>query len=267
LPYHNVGEIEMYYEMQGNSNEYLVLVHGYTGDISDWYHQINYFKNKYSVLAMDLRGHGLSESPRNRSMYTRIAMGEDIISLLKYLNINRFHIAGHSMGGGITQYIGLRIPEKIQSITLASSSLGIQAEEDAKILSWIENRLHIAEIHGMEAVANQDPIEPNTSMVPVERLQEELIRLSKMSVDSFIGISENFKIEDGIDKEIENIKSPTLILCGELDSETMLKNSINLSQLITNATLSVIPEAQHSPQWEFPGLFNEILDSFLADHR
>tara|TARA_B100000029_G_C17256652_1_gene844818 strand:+ start:52 stop:315 length:264 start_codon:yes stop_codon:yes gene_type:complete len=87
-----------------------------------------------------------------------------------------------------------------------------------------------------------------------------------MSVDAFLGTSEGFKVYDGVDEKIEDIATPTLIICGELDSEIMLQNSIALSELIPNAELIVIPTAQHSPQWEFPSLVNQFIESFMRRH-
>lgn len=249
----------------GKSQECILFIHGYTGDISDWQNQIDHFKNDYTVLALDLRGHGLTDAPKDRSKYTRSIMGDDVISLVKLLGFTNFHILGHSMGGGIAQYIALKIPDYISTLTLVSSSFMIRPEGDPELSDWIHSRHQIAEELGMCAVAKQEPFLPDDSMIPKYRLEQEQYRLSKMSVDAFIGTSEGFKLNDGVDEQIRDIDIPTMVVCGELDSETMLQNSINLSELIPDAQLYIIPSAQHSPQWEFPSLFNQLIDDFLSN--
>ncbi len=193
-------------------------------------------------------------------------MGDDVISLVKFLDFNNFHVVGHSMGGGIAQYIALQIPKYIRTLTLISSSFRIRPEEDPELSDWLQSRHNMAEELGMIAVSNQKPLVPNDSMIPQHRLEYEQSRLSKMSVDAFLGTSEGFKVYDGVDEKIEDIATPTLIICGELDSEIMLQNSIALSELIPNAELIVIPTAQHSPQWEFPSLVNQFIESFMRRH-
>tara|TARA_Y100000588_G_scaffold13600_2_gene14668 strand:- start:7393 stop:8196 length:804 start_codon:yes stop_codon:yes gene_type:complete len=267
LPYYKFDDISFHYEYYGKSKDCLLFIHGYTGDISDWQNQIEYFKNKYTVLALDLRGHGLTDSPKDRSKYTRVIMGDDVISLIEFLGLNKFHIVGHSMGGSIAQYIALKIPSKIRTLTLISSSFMIRQEKDPELSDWLQSRRQLAQEFGMTSVAQQAPLIPDDSMMPEHRIKYERYRLSRMSVDAFIGTSEGFKIQDRVDERVGDIKIPTMIICGELDSETMLKNSLNLSELITGSELDIIPSAQHSPQWEFPNLVNNILDKFLRKHQ
>ena len=57
MPSATINGVDLYYELHGDSGEPLVLVHGYTGDISDWRHQLPEFSRTHRVLVLDLRGH------------------------------------------------------------------------------------------------------------------------------------------------------------------------------------------------------------------
>ena len=60
MPYATVNGNSLYYELHGASGEELVLVHGFSGDISDWQHQVPEFSGTHRVLVLDQRGHGRS---------------------------------------------------------------------------------------------------------------------------------------------------------------------------------------------------------------
>jgi pimeloyl-ACP methyl ester carboxylesterase len=59
----------LYYERHGDRGEPLVLVHGATGDVTDWRFQIAEFAPTHRVLVMDHRGHGRSDAPSDRAAY------------------------------------------------------------------------------------------------------------------------------------------------------------------------------------------------------
>jgi pimeloyl-ACP methyl ester carboxylesterase len=70
MPHARINGIDIYFERHGEAGEPLVLIHGYTGDISDWRFQIEAFAPTNRVLVFDNRGHGLSEAPPDRASYT-----------------------------------------------------------------------------------------------------------------------------------------------------------------------------------------------------
>ena len=64
MPIASINGVKLNSELHGESGEPLVLVHGYTGDITDWRHQLPAFSPSFRVLIADNRGHGLSEAPQ-----------------------------------------------------------------------------------------------------------------------------------------------------------------------------------------------------------
>lgn len=53
MPFATVNGLGLYYELHGDGGEPLVFVHGYTGDSTDWRHQIDEFAGDYRVLVFD----------------------------------------------------------------------------------------------------------------------------------------------------------------------------------------------------------------------
>ncbi len=81
MAYATINGVKLNYEVHGDSGEPLVLVHGYTGDITDWRHQLPAFAQSHRVLIVDNRGHGQSEAPADRAAYSVRQMASDVRTL------------------------------------------------------------------------------------------------------------------------------------------------------------------------------------------
>jgi pimeloyl-ACP methyl ester carboxylesterase len=263
VPTATVNGVRLYYELHGDSGEPLVLVHGYTGDISDWRHQLPEFSTTHRVLAMDLRGHGRSEAPSDRSSYTVEQMAGDVEALIDQVGFERYHLLGHSMGGGIVQEIALHSPQRLLSLTLEDTSFKFPMMADPAVEEWWKTRMALAEAGKMAELAELLPPIPPPPHMPADRLEEAKVRLSKMSPDAFIGAWEGLVSWQGTKTRAAAISTPTLIIYGDLDTPALIQGSQRLAGLIPNARVEVIPETAHSPQWERPELFNRALRRHL----
>ncbi len=266
MPNATVNGIRLYYETHGDSGESLVLVHGYTGDVSDWRHQLPDFSKTHRLLAMDLRGHGRSDAPRDRSSYTVEQMADDVEALIERVGLERYHLLGHSMGGAIVQEIALRSPRKLLSLTLHDTSCKFGPGDDPVMTEWRDKRLAIADTGDMAAVAELPPPVAPPPHMPADRLQETKVRLANMSPEAFIGAWRGLLAWQGTVGRAREISVPTLIIYGDSDMPALIRGSQKLAELIPDVRVEVIPEAAHSPQWERPTLFNRALRRHLEAH-
>lgn len=264
MPFARINGVELYYEEHGDTGEPLVFVHGYTGDITDWRHQVPEFSRTYRVIVIDNRGHGKSEAPEDRAQYSVRQMADDTEALLSELGVAQYHLLGHSMGGAVAQEIALRSGERLLSLTLHNTSIDFAGSVNhPNIAAWRDYRFMLAETRGMEAVANvQSPFPPPPHM-PMERMEETKKRLAGMSVHAFIGAWEGLSKWEGATERAHKIGVQTLVIYGDMDGPLIISGSRTLTSRIPNATEHVVPETGHQPQWERPELFNEALRSFL----
>jgi 3-oxoadipate enol-lactonase len=266
MPLAKVNDLRLYYELHGDAGDMLVFVHGYTGDITDWRLQIAEFSRDFRILVMDLRGHGRSEAPQGRSCYTIPCMTADVRELVEFLGFDRFHLVGHSMGGAITQEMALQAPDRLLSLTLEDTAPNFGLSLDDAMLQFRAKRLSLAGTEGMAAVAAMElPFTP--PHMPAARLRELNERLSRMSVDAFLGAAQGLVDWEGAVARISSIAAPTLVVYGDLDAPALVASSRRLAKLIPNASLEIIAEAAHSPQWERPELFNAVLRRHLEENR
>lgn len=118
MPIAKIDNINIYYEIHGKGDP-LVLIMGFSQDISEWEKTIVKLSEKYRVLAFDNRGAGRSDKPD--IPYTIEIMADDTAKLMEAIGIMRADILGISMGGRIALALALQHPGKVKGLVLAST--------------------------------------------------------------------------------------------------------------------------------------------------
>jgi pimeloyl-ACP methyl ester carboxylesterase len=72
----------------------------------------------YRAIAVDLKGHGLSDKPEGRGEYTLASMAAHALEILDALDIARARLVGHSLGGAIAAEVALRAPDRVHQLAL-----------------------------------------------------------------------------------------------------------------------------------------------------
>ena len=111
--------------------ELCLLIQGVGAVGKAWTPQIDGLSQDFSLISYDNRGIG--NSTIRSDQLTIEAMAQDAIAIMDSLGIERFHLAGHSMGGIIAQQVALTAPTRIKSLSLLCTfHRGAQAAR----LSW-----------------------------------------------------------------------------------------------------------------------------------
>jgi 2-succinyl-6-hydroxy-2,4-cyclohexadiene-1-carboxylate synthase len=109
----------------------IVLLHGFTGDITTWLPLMEHLPWKQPVWAVDLVGHGRSPAPDDADAYSMDNQVAAVLAALSEAGVTRAHWLGYSMGGRVALALALSAPERVASLTLIGASPGI-AEADAR---------------------------------------------------------------------------------------------------------------------------------------
>lgn len=125
--------VRIHYTDDG-TGEPVVLVHGFAinSDLN-WRKNgiISELSRHFRVIAMDLRGHGLSGKPHSAEEY-RLHMVEDIGALLNHLRIENAHIVGYSLGGFVALKFARMHPDRVR--TLSALGSGWEQPEESQFL-------------------------------------------------------------------------------------------------------------------------------------
>src|SRR5512133_2553368 len=90
---------KMYYESYGSGESVIVFIHGWSVTCRSWDDQIDFFKNKFKVILIDLPGFGKSE--HNRQDWSMQHYGIDVAGLCRELELKNVYLVGWSMGTGV----------------------------------------------------------------------------------------------------------------------------------------------------------------------
>ncbi|MCX8065621.1 MAG: alpha/beta hydrolase, partial [Candidatus Hydrogenedentes bacterium] len=133
--YFDSNGCKIHYRVEGEGPP-IILIHGYgvNADINwRWNGIIRVLRKHYTVISIDVRGHGLSDKPENADAYG-IEMVNDILRLMDHLNIPKAYIMGYSMGGFITLKFVTMYPERVIKAVVGGAGYEKPDGENLKIL-------------------------------------------------------------------------------------------------------------------------------------
>ena len=128
---------ELNYRKLGQGDRTLVFVHGVLGYWRNFYSISQAFKENYTCLLYDQRGHGLSF---HKAPYTVESMAQDLKELLGFLKLKSVVLVGHSLGGWVCLYLAYKEPDWVKRLVVVDSSpwpKDSAGEEIKQILSYL----------------------------------------------------------------------------------------------------------------------------------
>lgn len=103
--------VRVAFEVHGSGSPALVFVHGWSCNRGYWAGQIAPFAKSFTVVAIDLAGHG--DSGTDRKNWTIPAYGADVAAVVKKLDLKKVILIGHSMGGDVIPEAALLLPGRV----------------------------------------------------------------------------------------------------------------------------------------------------------
>ena len=236
----------------------LVFVHGYLGGGLQWADQVEIFSEHFRVITPDLPGFGENHAMTTPETIRELA--QYVLDELDQLEVDRFHLVGHSMGGMIVQEMVALAPARVDKLVLyGTGPVGIMP---GRFETIDESRRGVKE-KGVEETGRriaatwfQDGELASGYKVCAElalkaSLQAALAGLSAM--EGWSGVS-----------ALSEITSSTLVLWGDGDRAYLWSQPEQLWREIADAHLAVIPGCSHAVHLEKPHLFNAMLLDFLG---
>ena len=99
------------HHIDGKGEVTLLFVHGAYIDQSYWAAQVDFFKRDYTVVTLDLAGHG--KSGRSRTDWSIEGLADDIVALIKYHQLEKVILIGHSLGADLNLIAATKFPDPI----------------------------------------------------------------------------------------------------------------------------------------------------------
>ena len=124
-------EVMIYYDIHNPGHQPLIFIHGWCSKGSFWQKQAEYFSKDFTVITVDLAGHGRSERRPAGCSHHFVDWVPQVLEAANVLSLDRFALLGHSMGAGISSLLAGTEPERIERAVLIEG-LGPLVERAAR---------------------------------------------------------------------------------------------------------------------------------------
>ena len=229
-----MSDISLCYTKQG-AGPPLLLLHGNGEDGGYFTHQTDYFSRRYTVYAVDTRGHG--RSPRGTAPFTIAQFAEDLSEFMDEQGILRAPILGFSDGGNIALTFALAHPGRVSRLILNGANLdpsGVKARVQIPIIFCYKLASLFAEKSPQaKARAEMLGLMVNEPRIPPEALKE--------------------------------LRLPVLVIAGTRD---MIREAHTrmIAGALPDSRLVLIP-GDHFIAARNPEAFNQAVEAFLNENK
>jgi 2-succinyl-6-hydroxy-2,4-cyclohexadiene-1-carboxylate synthase len=242
-----------------------VLLHGFSGSSLDWSEIATKLRAMdRGVVAIDLVGHGKTESPPDPARYTMTETVRDLDQIASRLGISEADWVGYSMGGRVALHMALAHPERVGTLVLESASAGIEdaharekrRESDNALASRIEERgvEWFADYWGALPLFETQWELPPATLASLR--QRRLANLPAGLADSLRGMGQG--AHEYVGGRLPDLRGDVLLVAGGRDLK-YVEVARRLSALIPASSCVIVPEAGHAVHLESPEAFTEAL--------
>ena len=182
-------------------------------------------------------------------------MAGDLHALVEHLGLKTVDLVGAAQGGFVVLDYVFAHPERVRSLSVVSSYMGIQEPDYAAVNARLRPPFFATLPHDFQELSPS--YRAGNPQGVADWHAEEDRAVTGKRIAPVLGTIPTWAL-------LESIRHPVLLATG--DSDLYVPPSLLRMQAshLPGATVHVVPEAGHSPYWERPDLFNDILLGFLG---
>lgn len=266
MPDLQLNDVSLHYEVTGNGPPLLLLA-GMLSDGASWGPLIAPMSENYTVIRPDNRTTGRT-TPWDAPISV-MQMTHDAIALMAHLGHDRFHVAGHSLGGLISLEIAGLVPDRVSSVTVLASGR-IRSPRTAAVFDALLNirRAPGGEdmwLHGLYPwVFGQAFFKnPENTKLAIAAAQAYPHAQSADAMAHQITAFRGYRPEAPLDQ----ITAPTLVMYAGQDVLVPPDMARPGFTVIPNLTEVTVEDAGHSIVWDAPDAVEQSLTNHLETHK
>lgn len=264
MPKKIVNGVEINYTLDGPADApALTFVHGQSFSLETWSDQTPAFSDRFRVLCLDLRGHGGSGLGEIKETLRMSDMAADIVALWDALGIQKSHYVGKSLGGMIGYEMALEHGDRLLSVSFVATQGEMpdgsleRMRGQAERFRTSEKKMGLAAEVLLTRYLPEDYRTTNPeSFAKLERI------VTALPTEGYAYTTEAINAMR-YDSRLGEIKTPTMVIAGEIDAPTPPARMEIYRDQIAGAGWAVIEGAAHLPNVEKPDAFNKALAGFL----
>jgi pyruvate dehydrogenase E2 component (dihydrolipoamide acetyltransferase) len=235
----------------------VLLVHGFGADLNTWMFTQPVLAEGRRVIALDLPGHG--GSVKEVCGGDSDSLADAVEGALRVLDIGKFHLVGHSMGGAVAALLALRRPDLVSSLTLIASA-GLGPEVNGSFIDGFVRVARRREAVEILSLLVHDPALVSRTMVEdvlrYKRLDGVSAALARIAEAWFAGGRQLLDLTD----RIATLAMPVQLIWGREDRIIPVAHA---AALASRFPVHIIEQAGHLPHMEKAGEVNRLLNGFI----
>jgi pimeloyl-ACP methyl ester carboxylesterase len=263
-----VEGLQIHYRAAG-SGPPLILIHGIGASIFAWRFVFDRLARDYTVYALDLKGHGLSDKPDSGD-YSPFGMADLVAHFMDALGIEAAKVIGLSMGGAAGLGLAIRHPSRVEQLVLiGSAGYSFNYHVMPLLIRFARTPLGSAVIGlGLRQRSfitwylRSCYYEPDRMCTP-EAIDGYFLPLLTPGTGGIVSLLARDFGQVSIAHRLKEVQAPTLIVWGQYDALIPLHWGYRFQQDITNAKLVVFPKCGHCPHEEEPQKFLDTVSAFF----
>ncbi|MDQ6600947.1 alpha/beta fold hydrolase [Bacillus salipaludis] len=252
---------KIFYEEKG-SGEPLIFIHGVGLDHTMWNQQINSLSDSFRVIVYDMVGHGGSEHPPGP--YSLSQYVEQLSGLMDYLQIDKTHLVGFSMGGMVAQAFALTYKNKLKTVTIMNAVANRTYEQRKGILARVEEVRENGPLSTIEPAIKRW-FNPTFLQSRGEVVNQVRNRLQTNQPASYLAAYTLFATADAeLWPKLQNIETPAFIITAENDIGSNPEMARMMHERIKGSDIKIIPDMKHMLPVEGADIINQELRLFIG---
>ncbi len=245
----------LWYWDTGGSSRPVILMHAATHSAAGWvYQQPVLAQAGYRAIGYSRRGYFRSDpgDPENPGV-----AADDLNDLMRHLKLEKADLVAAAHGGFIALDFALAYPEKVRSLTIVASLMGVTDADYEAVNARLRPKFFAALPHEFQELSPSYRAGNPGGVAAWLELEHQAMPGPRIYP----------KVKQPLTwTALETIRQPALLCTGESDLYTPPAVLRMQASHMPHAEVATIAEAGHSPYWEQPEIFNQLLLAFLARH-
>jgi pimeloyl-ACP methyl ester carboxylesterase len=248
----------------------LLLLHGFTASLHTWNGWVDALKDKYRIIRLDILGFGLT-GPSKTKTYSRDDWVKFIDNFVKSINVDKFSIAGNSLGGYIAWNYALDYPQKVDKLILIDpigypqdapflldlACFPVVGEMGKLMMPRLIVKMCLKDVYGDKTLVTEELVDLYFALASRPGAREAYIDIFRMMKAA--------STRPDIGDRIKYISRPTMIMWGESDRWVPIKLLDRWTQDVPHAVVRRYPGMGHIPMEENPSITAVDADRFLSN--
>jgi pimeloyl-ACP methyl ester carboxylesterase len=245
--------VHVQYHVYGQGEPTLVFIHGWSCDSNYWREQVPVFKQRYTVVTVDLAGHGGTDG--SRTEWTIRNFGQDVVTALSTVPSEQLILVGHSMGGPVAIEAARKLGKRVVGIIGVDTfnSVGAPAPNKAQVDALLRD-FEADYIGQTRKFVTEHLFPPNANRELANKVAYDMsLSQPRVAIPSLRAV-----LEYDFTEPLRDVTAPIVAIDSDLGEPV---NEARIRKVLPKFHATIITGVGHFLMMEDPARFNAALET------